>query len=230
MRNQRKNKMIFIGVLALAVGGITIGFAAFSNVLTIRSSATVNPDPSTFNVSLSSSATSVEKNEVVPTSNNATVAANSSNAVISNDGKILSNISFAFTEPGQSVTYSLFAYNDGEYEAHYKSFTHQRPSSTTESKTAFCIAGEGTTEALAKEACKAIKVDVSVDGCVHNSNTISSAWTTSFTCGRDITLLKRQSHPITITFTYKEDGARADGPISIEYGDMELKYGSAPNN
>ena len=49
MRVNKTKYFLVVGVL-LAIAGVTLGFAAFSNTLTIKSSATVTPDASTFNV------------------------------------------------------------------------------------------------------------------------------------------------------------------------------------
>jgi hypothetical protein len=50
---ERNSKVIAIVALCIGVVGLSLGFAAFSNTLTISSSATVAPDASTFNVDFS---------------------------------------------------------------------------------------------------------------------------------------------------------------------------------
>lgn len=50
MRQNKKVKIITITSLCLAVVGLTLGFAAFSNQLTISSSATISPDSSDFKI------------------------------------------------------------------------------------------------------------------------------------------------------------------------------------
>ena len=67
-----KNRTVqLIAILALVVGvvGLSIGFAAFSNTLKIKSNATVAPDKDTLNVDFSSSPTEVEANEITAVSN-----------------------------------------------------------------------------------------------------------------------------------------------------------------
>ena len=66
MEKNRDTKLILVTVLAVGVMGLSIGFAAFSNVLKINSAATVSPDASTFNVDFSSSESEVETNPIVP--------------------------------------------------------------------------------------------------------------------------------------------------------------------
>lgn len=45
-----KTKLITITVLVIAICGMTLGFAAFSNVLTISSSASVTPNDDEFDI------------------------------------------------------------------------------------------------------------------------------------------------------------------------------------
>lgn len=47
---QRKTKIILIVILMFVIVGMNIGFAVFSNVLIINSSATVSPNESDFRV------------------------------------------------------------------------------------------------------------------------------------------------------------------------------------
>jgi len=103
----------------LVVAGVTLGFAAFSNTLTIQSSATVTPDASTFSVKFSSSSDSVVEGgiEGITMFNNASVA------TINNTGNpTLSNISVEWVNEGINsmsyVTYSFYIYNDGKYDVY----------------------------------------------------------------------------------------------------------------
>ena len=52
MRRRQKTKTVAIIALTISVLGLTLGFAAFSNVLTISSSATVTPNESDFKLQL----------------------------------------------------------------------------------------------------------------------------------------------------------------------------------
>jgi len=54
MRTIRQKKMIRLWLLVMIISGLTIGFAAFSNTLNIKSSTTVKPNPSNFKVVFSS--------------------------------------------------------------------------------------------------------------------------------------------------------------------------------
>ena len=99
-RKDMKRNLVLVGLL-LAVVGVTLGFAAFSNTLTIKSSATVTPSSDTFKVVFSSSETSLETNEIEPM-NVYGDGVTATNAVINNNGNpTLTGIQVNFTEPEQ---------------------------------------------------------------------------------------------------------------------------------
>ena len=50
MEKSRTSKIIAVVALVVAVLGLSLGFAAFSNTLTISSSATVSPDSGDFDI------------------------------------------------------------------------------------------------------------------------------------------------------------------------------------
>ena len=114
----RNKQGISIAALVVAIIGLSVGFAAFSNTLTIRSSADVHPDPSNFRVVFSKSTSSALAGNVSPDSSTYGTTAN----INSSDLTILENLHATFTEPGQSVTYplnsdTLYVYNAGTYRA-----------------------------------------------------------------------------------------------------------------
>ena len=114
----KNKKGITIAALIIAIVGLSIGFAAFSNTLTISSSASVNPDTTSMNVVFSSSSSSAETALIQSTKNINDVANfTSTNATITGaDYRTLNNVSAAFTAPGQNVTYNLYVYNAGSYK------------------------------------------------------------------------------------------------------------------
>ena len=60
MERDRSAKIIAIVALCVAVVGLSIGFAAFSNNLTIKSNATVTPNQNDFDVNFSTSNSGAE--------------------------------------------------------------------------------------------------------------------------------------------------------------------------
>lgn len=73
MEKNRSSQIIAIIGLGIGIIGLSIGFAAFSNVLNIQSSANVKPDSSTMNIDFTSAEDKVEIAEITPTSTPNTV-------------------------------------------------------------------------------------------------------------------------------------------------------------
>ena len=159
MGENRTYKMLSVIALVLGVVGVTLGYAAFSNTLTINSEAEVTPDSSKFNVDFSTSTASVVADPVVPTLNPTGVTGfTATSGTISNaSDPVINNIKATFTEPGQKATYQFYAYNAGEYIAYLKSITFNG--------TKTCAAVDpvdGATDALVQSACAGISLTVTV--------------------------------------------------------------------
>ena len=87
MEKDRRARFIAIAALLVGVIGLSLGFAAFSNTLTIKSSAEVNVDPNTFNVDFADSTGDTSATTVTPTLTPATgepAGFTGSNATINN--------------------------------------------------------------------------------------------------------------------------------------------------
>ena len=139
MRYETRNKIMIIVVL-LSIMGITIGFAAFTANLTISSSATVNPNASSFKVVFSNKSNSIDTSDVTPTLTPTTLSANQ--GIIDNTtNPTITNLNVNFTEPGQKAVYSFYVYNAGEYTAYLNSITFK---TGTLSSHKTCTAGSGT--------------------------------------------------------------------------------------
>lgn len=113
MERNKKTKVIAIVSLIIGVIDLSIGFAAFSSILNVQSSANVKPYNSTMNVIFSSAQDKVEVTEITPTvTPNSLVA---TNGIIDNSNNpTISNLSATFTEPSQTAVYKFYAYNAGE--------------------------------------------------------------------------------------------------------------------
>lgn len=213
-----KNRTVqLIAILALVVGvvGLSIGFAAFSNTLKIKSSATVAPDKDTLNVDFSSSPTEVEANEITAVSN--PVGLITTKATIDNTSDpVIKNLSATFTEPGQKATYSFYAYNAGHLQAYLKSIIYGNVSDNTTNKV--CTAKEGTTDALVQKACSGISVKVKVGSEAETNSSVASI--------SNHALTKGQAEPVTVTLEYAQDADRADGDFTVAFGDITLNYSS----
>ena len=198
MEKSRKTKKIVLIVLLLIVVGLSIGFAAFTSQLTIRSSATVTADSSTFRVVFSSSSSAVESGTVV-------IGGKAEGGTIS--GTSLSGLTATFTQPGQTATWEVYAYNAGQFDAYLKKVTIGTITGT---------AKEGTTQSYVDEAIKGISIKVNVRGEEYPT-------TTSIT---NHNLTKGSGEKVIVTLTYAADSATADGDFTVNIGDILLDYNS----
>lgn len=216
MEKDRSFKVIAIVALVCGVVGLSLGFAAFSNTLNISSEAEVTVDPSTFSVNFSTeSATTV--------SGNVTATGNGDAAALA--GTTISGLKANFTAPGETVTYTFYARNDGEYIAYLKGITFANV--TDSSLPRVCTAktssstGTATTDALVQAACDDISVSISVGTDTNTQNLTSSLANIT-----EHTLAKDASEVVTVKITYSSTGDRADGDFEVAFGDISLLYSS----
>lgn len=200
--NYRKKQIITI-VALLVIMGLSVGYAAFSSVLTIASSATVTPDSSSFNVLFSSSGSSQATNNIVGVGSNGATATNASIS-----GTTISGLKANFTAPGQSVTYTFYAHNAGQYDAYLRNVTFGSGKS--------CTAGTGANADLVNAACDDINISVSVGGNLYSTD--SSIYNHSLT--------KDKYELVEVTVSYSSNGDVADGEFNISLGDISLVYSS----
>lgn len=216
MEKNRNAQVIAIVALVVAVLGLSVGFASFSNVLNIQSSANVKPDSSTLNVDFSSSIDSVTVAEITPTATPNSIV--TTNATIDNSADpTISNLSATFTEPGQSAVYKFYAYNAGELNAYLKSIVYANAAGSNATKV--CTAKEGTTDALVQKACENILVKVKV------GNELETATGKASITGHS--LAKKTGEMITVTLEYAAGAERTDGDFSVAFGNITLNYSSA---
>lgn len=220
MEKQRQIKILSIVALLLAISGMTLGFAAFSSTLNISSSASVSPDSSTFSVEFFESMTSGYKTHnggysggVLPMTMKGATA---STAIV--EGTSLSNVNVQFTMPGQSARYDFYVGNVGEYDAYLTDIIYGNVSSYNMSKV--CTPGEGATASLVASACDSINIsitvgDVSVDETSSNINDL---------------LMIGDMKEVSLNIFYDENGALADGPFSIQFGDISFVYSTVASS
>lgn len=200
MEKSRKAKKNILIILLLVVVGLSIGFAGFASQLTIQNfNATVKGDESSFKVVFSESTTEA-------TGNSATTGGKAQGGTFS--GTELTGLTAEFTAPGQTATWELYAFNDGQFDAFLKSVTIGTVTGT---------ALEGTTQSYVDEAIKGIKIKVDVRG---EEYTATRGSITSHE------LAKGQGEKITVTLTYEAGSATADGDFTVNVGKILLDYDS----
>lgn len=213
MDRDRSTKVIAIVALCVAVFGLSVGFAAFSNDLTITSEATVKPNASDFDVNFSSSDTSETDGTVTATS---TAGVTAQDATINNaTAPTISGIKVEFTEPGQSAKYSFFAHNAGKYNAFLNNVTFKNAKDANANIA--CVAAEGTNAAMVASACQGISIKVKV-------GTTTFVEPTPNITSHELPI--DQYEPVEVTIEYKTGAARADGDFQVNIGDIVLTYGS----
>ena len=213
MERDHSAKIIAIVSLCVAIVGLSIGFAAFSNNLTIKSNATVTPNASDFDVNFSTSNTSELDGTVSGVGTNSSTA---ENATIDNsDSPTITGLKANFTEPGQKVTYSFYAHNAGKYAAYLNNVTYANVSGKTATKV--CTAGTGTDTTMVEAACNGISVSVKVG---NDTYTGSMDRITNHLLDLD------NYEEVVVTIEYANGATRADGDFEVAFGDITMTYES----
>ena len=214
MERNRQTKMIAIVALVIAVAGMSLGFAAFSTTLNISSSASVTPDSSTFSVGFYPASTAALANAPAsPVVASTTGGTSASDISVEEGSSTIQGLNANFTAPGGSATYSFYVGNSGEYDAYLRAINFNNVTGSNLNKV--CTAGTGTTASLVDAACDDITISVNVHGITTTST--NSTFTEKI-------LYKKTFEPITITIAYAANGDRADGPFSVEFGEISLDY------
>ena len=234
MEKDRGGKVIAIVALLVGVVGLTIGFAAFSNTLTISSEAEYSPDNNVFNVDFSSenavNTTAVDGNLAPKTLSPATDGPTGATATISNSGDpTITGIKATFTAPNQSVTYEFYTKNVGKLKAYLRSVTFANV--TGESSTKVCTplsrTGSGVTANPASQetmnaACAGISLSLTLGSESMTGGKARAAFTTATAHDLEV----KASEKVTLTITYAENGDEADGDFTVNFGDITFTYSS----
>lgn len=223
MERNRSTRLMAILALVIGVVGLSIGFAALSNTLTINSSASYVPNNSTFNVDFSSapSPDPFADNDIPGTASPNDAGIIATDAVIDNSGDpTISNLSATFNAPGQSVSYTFYAYNVGQVVGYLRSVTFKNVAGESTNKK--CTPGESegvaTNSAMVTAACGDISLSLSINGGTALTSTKTDYTRQSLGIGA--------SHTIVVTIAYANNGNYADGPFTVSFGDIEVKYSS----
>ena len=231
-----KNKQgLTIAALIIAIVGLSIGFAAFSNTLTISSSATVNPSDENFIVQFSKYSDSDATGELNPITPTALTSDYGENGLIPDSNKkALQNLHATFTQPGQSVTYELYVRNTGAYVAYLKELAFANATNATNGETyKHCYAAttdsnnqpisseNQATASLVTQACNGIGISVTI-GTASNITPASA----SKSLNNQALAANGGYVQATITITYANNAAYVDGPMEVEFGDISFTASS----
>lgn len=203
MDNNGYTKYLAVIALLISVVGVSLGFAAYSNTLTIRAQADYTPPQDQHAAELSTDPNTQTDGTVTPTTDGATADP----ATLDENG--IQNISVHFTAPDQRATYTFYGVNSTAFVSYLKSVTFG-------SKT--CTPGTGTTASYVTAACGDIVMNISAgsDDYTETTNNITNH-----------SLASGSSETITVTIEYIDGGAVADGPFDVDFGTSSLYYSTA---
>lgn len=216
-KDNRNVKIIAIAALLVAVLGVSIGFAAFTRTLTIEAEAVVNPTDD-FNVVFSKSNSSVVTTGGVDASSKNPSTLVAETAIIANDnagGPLISNLKATFTAPGQSATYTFYAYNDSTYTAYLKNVDFTAAATPCTAST-----GSSVTSSLMTAACPDIKIKISVGSDANTQDLTADTSVSSHS------LAGGAGELITVVIYYDQiaNQTLADGPFDVDLGTIQLLY------
>lgn len=212
MEKNRTSKIIAVVALIVAVFGLSLGFAAFSNTLTISSSAYVSPSSENFKVSFSTSSTSVGATGSLTGVPTGTATAGTATLT----GTTISGIKANLKVPGDTVKYTFYVHNTGEYDAFLNSITHENVSGQNAPKVCAAVSPTITTASLVSAACEDISISVKVGADNAEAGSVAAI------SGHQLSKLTYE--PVVVTITYASDGDRADGDFDVSFGDIKLIY------
>lgn len=208
MEKSRKTKKVILIVLLLLIVGLSIGFAAFGEDLTIRTGATVTPNPDGFAVVFSASKTEAIAGQTVTDGTYAQAANIEANSTTLPSVET-EKLSATFTEPGQTATWKFYSFNNGIYDAFLNDVTIGDIT---------CTAKQGTDQSKVDEAAEGISVTVSVGGSTYTGKGNSAI--------NGHSLAKNSGEEIVVTLKYAANSAIADGNFDVTVGDIILGYDS----
>lgn len=227
MRKNRQVKLVAILTIFVSILGLTLGFAAFSNVLTISSSATVTPNSSDFKLVIYGAADANNIGDIDKTITSLTESdpysdppRETKKAIINNETLTISNLDVTFKEPGDYFAYYFKIKNEGKYDAYITKSDFEKILNISNTKT--CVAAAGTTETMVQDACEFIEVsanlyDYSTYGVINSESLLQSDDYVKIPVGSYASLV--------VEFNYRgKDVVRADGEFIVNFDDIKLNF------
>lgn len=213
-----KYKLIEGVALIAATVGFTIGFAAFSGTVDINEKEDYQYNEEDFIINFSASKDNFKQNEVIGV--NGTGQSVGSIGLVDNYQGSIANLQAVFTEPGQTVTYTLYANNIGKYDAYLDSITYSNVNGSSFFKSCEALNENTTNLNLISSACEDVNLNVEVNGSGNGK---------VFTNG---SLIEIDNHilpvggkeKIIITISYDKNGTYVDGDFVVRFGDVKINY------
>ena len=216
MRRRKRYGLIMVPLI-IAVIGLSIGFAAFSDTLTIKSTAMVNPNSSDFRLVF---ANNTNVNNLDTTSPVEPVDDNilGVNATINNTGNpTLTGLRANFTAPNQSVSYKVYVVNTGKYTAYLTNIDFEP---VIGGSFKYC-SGSQVTASLREAACQDISVSVTVGG---TNGVGGSTYSSGSNEISNKSIAPNGNMEVYVTISYANNGHSVDGSMIVLFGDIILQY------
>ncbi len=206
MEHNRSTKVVAIIALLVGVLGLSVGFSAYSKVLNIQNvQATVKGASSNFNVHFSTSSSASTSTGQITGSGSSGVGSGSATLTATD----ITGLTATFNSKGD-IVYTFGVFNNGGLKAYLKKVTI--PSTAT------CTTSNAT-NTLVQDACKDIKVKISVGGTEYSSTTDNIQDKTGLGSGSGaavvVTITNGGVHPV-------------DGDFTATFGTISLEYSTQP--
>lgn len=212
-------RVVAIVGLIMGVAALTIGFAAFTQTLTISSSAEVKNATEALDIAFSNSGSAKAASYPVTITPTTTGTGTTANAASLNTTTI-SGLKAIFTGPGQTATYSFYVYNNSPYTAYLTGITYAAVSG---SDTIVCTAKSGTTQSYVDTACNGITVTVTIGD---SGSQVTATGSRARAEVNSHTLAATTGEPVTVTISYTEPTSyvKPDGDFDVAIGNITLDY------
>ena len=254
MKQSKQSRIVAILALCVSVVGLTLGFAAFSNTLTISSSATVKPDQKEFllkaygvgDIYSNGRVVDIDYPEAYTSSTISKAFAGdgisgedaiiSSSFTDSGSNKItISNLKANMKNPGDQVSYFFMIKNEGRYDAYLMKSEFDKLENINEKTVCEAVVEEGKTPATQEyldAACKEFIIDVHARGGEGLTKQLDSVGSND----EYIDIPKAGSSFMGYDYGYMilqvdltyNGTTRVDGDFNVEFADIELEFTTTP--
>ena len=233
MNKDRRSKSLIIVALALTLMVLTVGFAAFSETLSISSSATVTPNEEDFKITIYGfnsldAALDFEMNGTVNDADLSTTLSYPSpsgtgitgtTALIDNSTHTISNISVSLTKPATELVYYFVVKNEGKYDAYIDLSSYEaNDGEYLIINPGTCVAGKDTTDSLVQATCENVLRAIGITNAdrtpLENNETIME-------------IPKGEYIYLAYLIGYMDTENLADGPFTVSFDELQLSFTTA---
>ena len=227
---ENKTKVITIAALVIAVIALSIGFAAFASTLNIQTGASVTPND-TFVVKFSNSNSELlETNVTASDGSQYGGSATIDNRDVKNPK--IDNLSASFTAPGQSVTYTFYVRNMGDYDAYLTDVRFNNATGKQVFKSCTSSGSNPGTQSIVDDVCDDITFTLELEDTPNKVLTSTSDF--AIVVGNNY-ILNRSPTPntgttnskmvkVTIAYPNKDGVHYADGSFTVNFGSVEMIF------